>query len=125
MTRARFLPLVADLACVLAFAFGGKSSHEARDSDWIVFVIAWPFALAVLVAHLVLRRRDTTPASVWPGGGIVVGVTFVLGMILRVISGRGIAFGFLAVAMVFLAVTMLGWRLGVRRIGRRNGPEPA
>lgn len=33
------------------------------------------------------------------------------GRVLRLISGRGIAVGFLVVAITFLSVTMLGWRL--------------
>ena len=96
--------------CVLAFAFGGKSSHEAGSSDWAVLAIVWPFALAVAVTHagLVIRGRRTR--RVWPEGVVVLAVTYVLGMVLRVLSGRGIEGGFLVVAVLFLAVTMLGWR---------------
>jgi len=97
--------------CVLAFAFGGKSSHEAGDSDWIVLVIAWPFALAAVLAHLGLLARGRRTPRVWPEGAIVVATTYVLGMLLRLVAGRGIAVGFLIVAVLFLAVTMLGWRL--------------
>jgi Protein of unknown function (DUF3054) len=96
--------------CVLAFAFGGKSSHEAGSSDWVVLAIVWPFALAVAVAHagLVIRGRRTR--RVWPEGVVVLAVTYVLGMSLRVLSGRGMEGGFLVVAVLFLAATVLGWR---------------
>jgi len=119
---ARLLPLVADLACVLALAAGGKSSHEAGDSDWVVLVIAWPFAMAAAFAHvgLIARGRDTR--AVWPAGGTVLAVTYVLGMVLRVLAGRGIAVGFLVVAAVFLAVTMLGWRAIVTWAVARRTP---
>ena len=110
-------PLVADLVCVLALAAGGKSSHEAGESDWVVLVIAWPFALAVVVAHLGLALRGRPTGRVWPEGVTVLAVTYALGMVLRALSGRGLAPGFLVVAGVFLAVTMLGWR-GVARLVR-------
>lgn len=112
-------PLLADLACVLALAFGGKSSHEAGDSDWVVLVIVWPFALAAVLAHawLVSRARPTSRA--WPEGAVVLAVTYVLGMVLRGVSGRGLAPGFLVVAAIFLAVTMLGWRGVAHLVARR------
>lgn len=116
---ARLAPLLADLLCVLAFAFGGKSSHEAGDSDWVVLAIVWPFALAALVAHGGLAARGRPRAAVWPAGVVVVGTTYVLGMLLRLVEGRGIALGFLVVALLFLTVTMLGWRLVAALAARR------
>jgi FtsH-binding integral membrane protein len=103
-------PVVADLVCVLVFAAAGKTSHEASDSSWLVASIAWPFALAVVLVHvgLVLRGRPTK--RLWPEGGVVLVVTYVLGMALRAISGRGVAVGFLVVAFLFLGSTLVGWR---------------
>ena len=95
---------------MLVFALAGKTSHEAGDSNWVVAAIVWPFALAVALAHtgLVLRGRQTR--RIWPEGGVVLAVTYVLGMLLRAVTGRGIAVGFLVLAALFLALTMLGWR---------------
>ena len=107
-------PMVADLVCVLALAVGGKSSHEASDSDWVVLAIVWPFALAAGSAHAWLASRGRRTCRVWPEGATVLAVTYVLGMLLRAISGRGLAPGFLVVAGIFLALTMLGWRGAVR-----------
>lgn len=108
---ARWLPpVVADLVCVLVFAFAGKTSHEASASDWVVLAIVWPFALAAVLAHVALLLRGRQTRRTWPEGGVVLAVTYVLGMLLRAISGRGIAVGFLVVAVLFLALTMLGWR---------------
>lgn len=118
MNARRLWPLVADLVCVLALALGGKSSHEPGESDWILLTIAWPFALAALVAHLLLVSRDRPTMRVWPEGATVVGVTYVLGMLLRGLSGRGLAPGFLVVAAIFLTVTMLGWRTVAHLIAR-------
>lgn len=114
-------PLLADLVCVVVFAAAGKSSHEASDSEWVVLAIVWPFAVAVALAHAILRWRRARPARVWPEGALVVAVTYVLGMALRVLSERGIAVGFLIVAAVFLSLTMLGWRGAVRLAGSRRG----
>jgi DUF3054 family protein len=117
---ARVWPVLADLLCVLVFAAAGKSSHEAGDSEWVVLAIVWPFALAVAVAHAGLFVRRWQPPRVWPEGVVVLAVTYVLGMALRVLSGRGIAGGFLVVSALFLALTMLGWRAIVSLVRRRR-----
>jgi hypothetical protein len=39
-----------------------------------------------------------------------------LGMILRVVSGQGTAVAFIAVALAFLALFLLGWRLLARLV---------
>ena len=110
---------------MLVFALAGKTSHEASDSSWVILAIVWPFALAVALAHtgLVLRGRQTR--RIWPEGGVVLAVTYVLGMLLRAVSGRGTAVGFLVVAALFLALTMLGWRSIVQlAISRRASRVP-
>jgi len=70
-------------------------------------------------AELVARFKAGLD-RLWPEGGVVLAVTYVLGMILRVLSGRGIAGGFLVVAALFLALTLLGWRGVVRLAARRR-----
>lgn len=118
---ARWLaPLAADLLCVLALAAGGKDTHDADQSEWVVLVIAWPFALAAAAAHLALLSRGRSTSRVWPEGAVVVVVTHVLGMVVRGLAGRGLAPGFLVVAGLFLTATMLGWRLVVRLVTRRR-----
>jgi hypothetical protein len=104
--------------CVLALAFGGKGSHEANASDWVVLAIVWPYAVAAGLAHLWLTLRGRRAGRAWPEGAIALAVTYALGMILRAISGRGLAPGFLVVAGIFLALTMLGWR-GVVQLAAR------
>ena len=122
--RAWLLPLIADLVCVLVFAITGKGSHEAGASEWVVLAIVWPFAVGVLAAHLGLLSRGGSPARVRPEGIVVLAVTYVVGMVLRVVSGRGIAVGFLVVAAIFLALTMLGWRAVLGLVAhRRSGVD--
>ena len=128
-SRTWLLPVAADLVCVLVFAVAGKGSHEAGASAWVVLAIVWPFALAALVAHAGLALAGRPAVRVWPEGAAVLATTYVLGMVLRVASGRGIAGGFLVVALVFLLVTMLGWRLvhrvALARRARRLTRHPA
>lgn len=109
-SRAAWWALAADLICVVAFAAGGKSAHDDSSTWWVIARIAWPYALACLLAHLLLHRRGQDPLRWRPGGFVVLASTYVLGMVLRLVSGRGIAIGFLIVAIVFLSLTMLGWR---------------
>ena len=51
---------------------------------------------------------------------MVLAVTYLLGMTLRAISGRGLALGFLVVAVLFLTSTMLGWRCIVQLTMNRH-----
>ena len=110
----------ADLICLIVFAYAGGQSHEPGEAVSVVLAIVWPFAAAALAGHLALlaagRRTDRTR---W-GGLAIVGATYALGMALRALSGRGLAPGFLIVAAIFLAVTMLGWRAAVSWRARRG-----
>ena len=118
------MPLIADLLCVLALALGGKSSHDEAGSFWVVLAIAWPYALAAVLTHLWLLLRGRQASRVWPEGVIVLAVTYVLGMALRAVSGRGLDPAFLVVAGIFLTLTMLGWRGGLwlfRRVSIAGG----
>ena len=115
-------PLVADLICVLALAVGGKGSHAAGDSAWVILAIAWPFAVSVGSAHAWLTWGKRRTSRAWPEGVVVLAVTYALGMLLRALAGRGLAPGFLVVAAVFLALTMLGWRGAAHLVTRRRTP---
>ena len=114
------LPLLADLGCVVGFALGGRSTHESGDTIGVLLAIAWPFVVAALLAHGVLRLRGSSPVRLWPSGVTVVATTYVLGMALRMVSGRGVDGGFPVVAALFLAATMLGWRAVALLVIRRR-----
>ena len=121
----RLWPLVADLLCVLALAIGGKRSHEPDDSELVVFAIAWPYAVAAALAHGWLLWRGQRTSRPWPEGVIVLAVTYVLGMTLRAVSGRGLAPAFHVVAGAVLALTMLGWRVVAHLVARRRAERSA
>ena len=114
------LAAVLDVVLVLAFVLIGRGSHGENVIGGAL-VTFWPFATGLVVGWLVVLawRR---PAVLWPTGVVVWLATLVVGMLLRVVSGQGIAVSFIIVAAVVLAVFLIGWRaiaLAVRARRRR------
>lgn len=103
------LAALADLACVLALATGGLAAHSPGEGTLRLLYVAWPFAAGALVGWLVTRawRR---PWRLWPTGVVVWGCAWALGVLLRVLTGQGVAPAFQLVSFGVLAVTLLGWR---------------
>jgi hypothetical protein len=121
--RRFWWPALADLACVLALAIGGQRSHDSGntgDMVWAVLGIAWPFAVGAVAAHAGLVVQGRPAGRLWPDGVTVLATAYVLGMLLRAASGRGLAPAFLVVAGLFLAATMLGWRVIALLLDRRQ-----
>ncbi|HEY5484079.1 MAG TPA: DUF3054 domain-containing protein [Propionibacteriaceae bacterium] len=106
--------IAIDLVLVVVFAVVGRASHgEALSLDGLL-VTGWPFLLGCLIgsvlASVVLRLS-------WLREGLLVwAITVVLGMLLRGITGGGMAIGFLIVATIVLAVFLIGWRMVAWRI---------
>ena len=128
MTQRRQLWLVVDLVALVVFATIGRRSHAEGITVAGVLSTAWPFAVGAVVGWLVVRawRR---PVAVWPSGvGAWLGALGV-GMLLRRVAGEGTPLDFVAVAAVFLAVFLLGWRLALGLVQRgrssaaRSGPS--
>lgn len=119
--RFPVLALVIDLVLVVVFAAIGRATH---DGDVLgpagsgLATTAWPFVVALLVGWLVTRawRR---PAAVAKTGLPVWAITVALGMVLRALSGQGVAVAFVVVATITLAVMLLGWR-GIARLASRS-----
>jgi hypothetical protein len=108
-----------DIAGVLLFVGIGRTVHAHGLSIAGMASTAWPFLSGMAAGWLVLAgcRRDATSIV----GGLVVWIsTVALGMALRVISGQGIAIAFVLVALGFLGATMLGWRVLVAGLRRRQ-----
>jgi hypothetical protein len=112
----RAWPAVAlDVGCVLVFVIIGRASHTKGESLAGIASTAWPFLAGLGVGWLAARgwRR---PLAISPEGLAIWLCTVALGMILRVVSGQGTAVAFIAVALVFLALFLLGWRLLARLV---------
>jgi hypothetical protein len=104
---------IADVALVLAFVIIGRASHHASGGFAGLVSTAWPFLAGLAVGELAARswRR---PAALAPTGVVVWLSTVAVGMTLRVIAGQGTAVVFIGVALGFLGLFLLGWRVAAR-----------
>ncbi|OLT32638.1 hypothetical protein BJF79_35870 [Actinomadura sp. CNU-125] len=109
---------LADVVCVLAFVLIGRAEHDGGASLSGYATTLWPFVVGGAAGWAVGRvwRR---PEAVVPAGVVVWLSTVVVGMLLRVASGQGTAPAFVIVSLIFLGVTMLGWRAVALLRGRR------
>jgi len=111
-----------DLICVLVFVAIGRSVHDHGLRAAGIASTAWPFlsGLAVGWTVVAVTRRGFVSLA---GGALVCISTVAIGMLLRVVSGQGTAFAFVVVALGFLGLAMLGWRLfaaGFRHLRTRD-----
>ncbi len=114
----------ADLGCVALFVLIGRANHNAGGGPAGLWDTFWPFA-AGAVAGLLATRWWRRPAALLPTGvGVWLG-TVALGMILRVLAGQGTAFAFILVALAFLGLFQLGWRLLWQRLAKPSRRAPA
>ncbi len=111
---------VLDFVCVLVFVAVGIRAHSESDS---VVQVAAPFLAALALGWIIaipLRPPESLRA------GLVIWImTLVGGMLLRRTFGEGTAAAFIAVATVFLALTMLGWRGIASLVLRRRAADTA
>ena len=89
--RSARLAVVLDVACVLVFVIIGRASHGEGLTG--VASTAWPFLAGL------------------SGGWLATAGAVALGMLFRVVSGQGTAPAFIGVALAFLGLFLLGWRL--------------
>jgi hypothetical protein len=104
-----------DTGLVLAFVLIGRASHHDGGGLAGLASTAWPF-LTGLAAGEFITRSWRRPAALLPTGVGVWLSTVAVGMILRVIAGQGTAAAFILVALAFLGLFLLGWRLAVIRV---------
>ncbi|MEH0109750.1 DUF3054 domain-containing protein [Tersicoccus sp. MR15.9] len=110
---------VADAVLVLVFAAIGRASHQEGDAVLGVLTTAWPFLAGAAIGWLLIRAWRA-PTRVWPTGVVVWVAAVAGGMVLRAVTGAGIAPSFIVVATITLAVFLLGWRAVVALIRRRS-----
>ena len=108
--RSAWLAVVLDVACVLVFVIIGRASHVKGESLAGIASTAWPF-LAGLAFGWLAGRIWRQPIRLWPAGVSAWLGAVVLGMLFRVLSGQGTAAAFIGVALAFLGLFLLGWRL--------------
>lgn len=100
----------ADALLIMAFAAIGRDAHARGDVITGVVLTAWPFLAGAAVAWLLMRLwRD--PLALWPAGVAVWLVAVCGGMALRALTGQTVVLPFVIVALISLAVLLLGYRL--------------
>lgn len=108
---SRLVAPLLDVLAVVVFALVGRRSHAHGITFSGVLETAAPFLCGTAAGYLVASiTLDASPRS-WQFGAIVVAATVVVGMLLRRLTETGTAPSFIVVATIFLAVTMLGWRV--------------
>jgi len=89
--------IAIDVVLVLVFAVVGRASHGEDLSLVGILQTGWPFLVGCLIGSVL--------------GCLVWAITVVVGMLLRGITGGGLAVGFLIVATLVLALFLVGWRM--------------
>jgi hypothetical protein len=118
LVRAVRLAVILDLCCVLAFVIIGRASHARGESVAGIASTAWPFLAGLLGGWLGTRAWRRPLALVPSGLGAWLGAVG-LGMVLRVVAGQGTAVAFVLVALAFLGLFLLGWRVAAAALIRR------
>ena len=111
--RAPWVALVLDVCCVLVFVIIGRASHTKGEAVAGIASTAWPF-LAGLAVGWLAARAWRAPLALRAAGIVVWLCTVALGMAARVAAGQGTALAFIIVALAFLGLFLLGWRLVAR-----------
>ena len=117
VARVPWVAALIDVCCVLVFVIIGRASHTKGESIGGIASTSWPF-LAGLAAGWLVSRAWRRPVALRPAGIAAWLGTVALGMVLRVVSGQGTALAFIVVALAFLGLFLLGWRL-LARFARR------
>jgi hypothetical protein len=112
-------PIVIDLLFIVFFVGIGRSAHRHGITFPGMMSTLWPFAAGLGTGWLVTWRRHHSGESPLDGL-IIVLITVAMGMVLRVVAGQGTALAFIIVALAFLTLFLVGWRLITRTAGRRR-----
>ncbi|MHA7282828.1 DUF3054 domain-containing protein [Arthrobacter sp. TMS2-4] len=113
---------LADIVVILAFAVSGRRTHEHGVTVAGVLDTAWPFLLAYAAATLAARAWRS-PGAPWPTGVVLWVGTVVGGLLVRAMSGAGIALSFQVVTLIVLGAFLVLPRVVVRVVLRRR-PVP-
>lgn len=114
------VPLAAGLDALLLVVFValGRGSHSEALSAAGILGTAWPFVVGAALGwagSFVLLGRAPTD---WAGGVLVWVGAIAGGMLLRAVTGQGVAMSFVAVASIVTALLLFGWRAIAGRLAR-------
>ncbi len=111
--------MLVDALLVIVFCAIGRRSHDEAVLAGLLKTV-WPFGIGLLVgwavAVFIARGSRFDATAVWPSGLVIWACTLVGGMLLRAVSGQGVAVSFIIVAASVLALFLLGWRAAIRAL---------
>ncbi|WP_067694927.1 DUF3054 domain-containing protein [Nocardia jejuensis] len=122
----KLVPFVVDAVLVIVFCAIGRRSHDEAVAVGLLRTV-WPFATGLVVgwviAVAVAAGREGASAAkrfdgrrLRPTGVIIWLSTLIGGMLLRAVSGQGVALSFVIVAATVLALFLLGWRVAMKAL---------
>ncbi len=120
LTAATFLAFDLDVLLVIVFAAVGRRTHEHGLDIGGILGTAWPFLVGLVVGWLVMRAHRR-PLAPWSTGVGVWLATWGVGMALRALTEAGTAPAFMLVALGFLALALVGWRVVGTLVARIRG----
>lgn len=106
-----------DIFLVVVFAFQGRSAHSSENTLIGVLDTAWPFLGGLALGWLITRQWKVTSGGlpvafqIWPAAVMLALVTWAIGLLLRSVSGDTNDGAFPLVALGFLLLMMVGWRI--------------
>jgi len=111
--------VLLDLVAIVVFVSIGRSAHRHGLTIGGELSTLWPFAVGLAAGWGVVRWRHGAGTS-RRDGLIIVVTTVALGMVLRVVAGQGTAAAFIVVALVFLTLFLVGWRVVAQLVTSRR-----
>lgn len=99
---------LSDAFLILVFAAIGRDAHQRGDIVTGVFLTAWPFLAGAAIAWFA-GRAWRHPLSLGSGVAIWLGAV-AGGMILRAVTGQTVVLAFVVVALLSLALFLVGYR---------------
>ncbi|MET1089091.1 MAG: DUF3054 domain-containing protein [Arthrobacter sp.] len=109
---------ITDAVLILVFAAVGRDAHQRGDVAAGVFLTAWPFLAGAALGWLAAKAWRN-PLSVRRTGLAVWLAAVAGGMVLRLFTNQTVVLPFIIVALLSLALLLVGWRLawaGARRL---------
>jgi Protein of unknown function (DUF3054) len=118
--RSLLTAFLIDLAIVVVFVVIGRRQHDEGSAAAGIVKTALPFLIGLVVAWAVAKPLWPRPTSARMGYGNWI-ITLSVGMLLRRFAfDRGTATAFVIVAMIFLGLTLNGWRAISRLLASRK-----